>query len=517
MTAMNFPPLSLLVLLPLLAAAFTAFSRPPLSAKIIALAATILELLLSLWVLLRFNPANSRFQLVEQYPWMPDLQIGFIFGLDGIAVLFIPVTALLMLMTVLSNWHGVQSEQKLYYAMLLMLESMAMGVFLTLDTISFLLFWELTLPPLFLLTGLWGIGAWHRGAAMKMGLTLLAATIPLLFAFVMLAANYAGQNNAEITGNLVFSLPSLMETPVPYSLQTQVFPLLLLGFAVTAPLVPFHTWLSASTMEAPIAVGSLLLGLKLSVFGILRYAMQLTPAAAVEYSWVLGILGGITLIYAALIAMQQTSLRRMLAYAGTGHTGLAIIGISALNAQGLQGAIFLLLNFTVSASCLMLMTGFIHARLGSSESVHLGGLAGSMPRLAGFFLLFTGVSLGMPGTSGFPAELLLIFGAMIAHPSLAITAVAGLVFTAAYTLPMVRRVFWGPVLYPAVQRAQDLKTGELAILALPAVLALWLGFFPGTALNLTKIASEAWLNRLTTPAYFSGPGQTPPGSGQAKL
>ncbi|PPD03585.1 MAG: oxidoreductase [Methylobacter sp.] len=517
MTAINFPPLSLLVLLPLVAALLTAFSRPPLPAKMLALAATALELVLSIWVLFRFDPGNSRFQLVEHYPWMPDLQIGFMFGLDGIAVLFVPVAALLVLMTVLAGWHSVQTRPKLYYGLLLMLESMAMGVYLTLDTINFLLFWELTLPPLFLLTGLWGIGAWHRGAAMKLGLTLLAAAIPLLFAFVMLAANHADQNGGDLTATLAFTLPALMETPVPYSLQTQVFPLLLLGFAVTAPLVPFHTWLSSATMEAPIAVATLLLGLKLSVFGILRYAMQLTPAAAVEYSWVLGILGGITLIYASLVAMQQTSLRRMLAYAGTGHTGLAIIGISALNVQGLQGAILLLLNFTVSASCLMLITGFIHARLGSSEAVHLGGLAGAMPRLTGFFLLFTTVGLGMPGTSGFPAELLLIFGAMIAHPSLAITAVAGLVFTAAYTLPMLRRVFWGPARHPAITRAQDLKPRELAVLALPAVLALWLGFFPGTTLNLTKNAAEAWLNRLTTPAFFSAPGHTRPAVGQAKL
>ena len=233
----------------------------------------------------------------------------------------------------------------------------------------------------------------------------------------------------------------------PRDLQVVIFLLLFAGFAVKAPLVPFHTWLPTTAMEAPTQLTALLIGLKLGAFGILRFAMPLTPDASVEYAWVLGIFGAITFIYAAMIAMQQTNLRRLLAYASISHVGLVIVGIATLNMQGIQGAIFQLLNFSLIASCLILIAGFIQHRLGSTELIHLGGLAKVMPRLTTFFFLFAMASIGVPGTSGFPAELLLIVGALTAHPGLGIAALLGAILGAAYMLSFIRRAFLGPVVH----------------------------------------------------------------------
>jgi len=276
--------------------------------------------------------------------------------------------------------------------------------------------------------------------------------------------------------------------------------LLLLGFGVKAPLAPFHTWLPTAAMEGPAHVTAILTGMKLGAYGILRFTMPLAPAAAVEYSWVLAILGAVTLIYGALIALKQTNLRRLLAYASVSHVGLVVVGIASLNMQGLQGAVFQLLNFTLVASSLMLIAGMIQHRLGSTEIIHLGGLAKVMPQLTCFYFLFTLASIGVPGTSGFPAELMLIIGALKAHASLGIAALVGAVLGAAYMLSYIRRAFFGPITQSVVNQAQDLSPRELALLCVPALLVLVFGFFPDSVLHINQMASEVWLSRLLNQA-----------------
>ncbi len=255
------------------------------------------------------------------------------------------MSALLTLMAIIASWNSVQHLARFHFALLLALEGVTIGVFVALDMALFFLFWELTLPPIFFLIGLWGIGSARRSAAIKYTLFMLFGGVPLLFAIIILAVNHATATGGSIPQDMAFSLPVLLATAVPDNLQALVFLLLLLGFAVKAPLVPFHTWLPAVAMEGPTQLTALLTGLKLGAFGIIRFAMPLAPSAAVQYSWVLGILGAITLVYSALIALQQSNLRRLLAYASVSHVGLVIVGIASLNTQGIQGAIFQLLNF----------------------------------------------------------------------------------------------------------------------------------------------------------------------------
>lgn len=488
--------LSLIILLPLLGAIATGASGNTRLAKQIAVSVAGLELVLTVFAVSMFNAAVGDFQLVEHYAWIPSLNIEFFVGIDGISVLFLPMSALLTLMAIIASWNSIQHLGRFHFALLLALEGVTMGLFSALDMMLFFFFWELTLPPLFFLIGLWGIGPERRNAATKYILFMLFAGVPLLFAIILLAINHATETGLSIPEGLSFSLPVLLKTPLPGNLQEIVFLLLLLGFAVKAPLAPFHTWLPTAAMEGPAHTTALLTGLKLGVYGIIRFTMPLAPSAAVEYSWVLGILGAVTLIYSALIALQQTNLRRLLAYAGVSHVGLVIIGIASLNMQGIQGAIFQLLNFTLIAGSLMLIAGFIQQRLGSTEALHLGGLAQVSPRLTGFYFLFMLASMGIPGTNGFPAELLLIIGALLAHPSLGITALAGAVLNAAYMLTFTRRAFLGPVTQSGVNRMQDLRPREWALLCIPAVLILALGFFPNNLLKVNRLSAELWLSRL---------------------
>ncbi|MDD5578797.1 MAG: NADH-quinone oxidoreductase subunit M [Methylobacter sp.] len=497
MSEAPFPILSLLIMLPLLGAVATGFIRNINLAKKIALSIAVLELVAALVVVRLFNAGNGdNFQLVEQYAWIPNLNIDYMVGIDGISVLFLPMSALLTLMAIMASWNSVQHARHFHFALILALESVTIGVFCALDMMLFFLFWELTLPPIFFLIGLWGIGPRRRSAAMKYTLFMLFGAVPLLFAIIMLAINHANETGGSIPQHLSFSLPVLLETPVADNLQPLIFLLLMTGFAVKAPLVPFHTWMPTAAMEGPTQLTALLVGLKLGAYGIMRFAMPLTPSAAVEYSWALGILGAVTLVYSALIALQQTNLRRLLAYAGASHVGLVIIGITALNMQGIQGAIFQLFNFTLVAGSLMLIAGFIQHRLGSTEAVHLGGLAKVMPRLTGFYFLFALASIGIPGTIGFPAELLLIISALIAHPGLGIAALAGAILGAAYMLPFMRRAFFGPVIHARVNQIQDLRPRELALLCMPALLILLFGFFPNSVLKFNHKAAEVWLSRL---------------------
>ena len=497
MSNVSFPLLSFTILLPLLGAIITGITCNINLAKKITLIIASFELVLTLIALFLFNPSDgNHFQLVEHYAWIPNLNIEYLIGIDGISVLFLPMSALLTVIAIIASWNSVQHQQRLHFALLLALEGVTIGVFLALDTILFFLFWELTLPPIFFLISLWGIGPERRTAAMKYTLFMFAGGVPLLFAVIILAINHANDVGGTLSQNLSFSLPLLLETKLPDNLQPIVFTLFLLGFSVKAPFFPFHTWLPSVAMEGPTQLTSLLLGLKLGIYGILRFAIPLAPSAAVEYSWALGILGAITLIYAGLIALQQTNLRRLLAYASISHVGLIIIGISSLTIQGIQGAIFQLVNFTLISSSLMLIAGFIQHRLGSTEIRHLSGLAKVMPRLITFYFFFVLASIGLPGTSGFPAELLLIFGALTAHHSLGFTALAGAILSAAYMLSFTRKAFFGPTTQNAINKVQDLRPRELAILCIPALLILVLGFSPNTLLETNQVAAEAWISSL---------------------
>ncbi len=489
----DIPLLSLLLLIPLVGAAILWIlpSWCKLGIRGVALLSSLLTLGASLLVLVQFDPAQAGFQLTENHAWIPSLNVHYSLGVDGISVLFLPLTSLLFSALILASWTMVRTLPTLYFSLLLFLLGVTLGIFMATDSILFFLFWELTLIPIYFLISLWGVGPNRRYAAVKYTLFMLVGGILILFGFVLLAFNYSEHN-----GVLSFDYLQLLNTPMAHATELSVFLLLLAGFGMKTPVFPFHTWLPTVSMEGPASIAAMMTGLKLGAYGLIRFAVPMAPGAAQELHWLLAALGVIGILYGALIAISQTNLRAMLAYSSISHIGLVVLGIASLNIQGIQGAVFQLLNFSIIASGLFLLTGFLHHRTGSTDIASLGGAARSMPLLTALFLLFGLASMGVPGTSGFPAEFLIIVSTLKTHTGAGLAALAGVVIGAGYFLSIYRRTFLGPITRKTVREAVDLRRRELLIMLVMAAMVLFAGFYPASVLDLTREASGVWVSGL---------------------
>ncbi|MES9971088.1 MAG: NADH-quinone oxidoreductase subunit M [Candidatus Thiodiazotropha sp.] len=491
----DLPLLTILLLLPL-AGAGLIWLFPVPKARLVSFATLLGGLLPAVAVVVLLDPDNPGFQFVDQYPWIPALDANFRFGVDGLSAPFLPLTILLFIAVTLASWTHIQNLQRVYYTLLLLFATATLGVFMSIDVLAFFLFWELTLAPLYFLISLWGIGPHRRYAATKYTLFMLAGGIPLLLAIAVLAFNHAEISGAIPPEGLSFDYQTLLDTPLPAGLEVVVFLFLLVGFAVKTPLFPLHTWLPIVALEGPAPVAALLVGIKLGAYGIIRFAIPLAPTAAQELHWLLAGLGVIGILYGALAALNQTNLRRMLAYSSMSHVGLVVLGIASFNQQGLQGAIFQLLNFVIIAGGLFLLTGYLHHRLGSTDLIHLGGIAQTMPLLAAFFMFLGLASLGIPGTSGFPAELLILISALETHTGAGLAALFGLIIGTGYLLNSYRQSFFGPITDGQVRSSQDLRPRELTTMLLFSLLVLCFGLFPGIVLDFIQATVELWLTRL---------------------
>jgi NADH-quinone oxidoreductase subunit M len=487
MLGTEFPWLSLLLLILPLGAVLTGLI-PGREARWAALTTAILVLVLSIIVVMGFDARQTGFQFVETTPWIPSLGIHYRVGVDGLSVLFLPSTALLFVGVILASWNAIRTLPRMYFALLLLLECTILGIFTALDTILFFMFWELTLLPLFFLISLWGSGVNRRYAGVKYSLFMLAGGLPLLIGFVVLAMHNPG--------GISFAYSDLLQGSRDHGVQVTVFFLLLVGFGVKVPLFPLHTWLPIVAQESPAGVVALIAGLKVGAYGLLRFALPLVPDAAREYQWVLVGLGMIGVLYGAVAALSQTSLRRMLAFSSLSHVGLVVLGIAAFSQQGIQGAVFQLLNFTLIAGGMFLITGFLHQRTGSTEILSLGGVAKSMPLLTSFFFFLGLASIGMPLTSGFPAEFLLIVSVLETHTGAGLVVLFVVILGAAYFLNFYRRAFLGEPRDDIIRDAPALKQRELLVLLVLTVLVLVFGFYPQGILNITETGSQHWVSLL---------------------
>ncbi len=486
MSEQAFPYINLMLLsLPIAAALIWLLGAR--HARWVALFAALFDLLLSLGLLTVFDTSDGGFQLVTSVSWIPTLQIHYQMGVDGLSVLFLPLTTLLFLGVIVVSWNSVRTMPQLYYILLLLLETATLGIFTSLDTIVFFLFWELSLIPSYFLINLWGIGPNRRFAATKYTLQMLIGGVPLLFGFVLLAFHHGD-------AGLLFDYLTLLQSPLPAEQQVIIFLLLLAGFSVKTALFPLHTWLPTVAMEGPVGLTAVLLGIKVGAYGLLRFAIPLAPDAAQQFHWLLAGLGVIGILYGAVMALVQTNLRQVLAYSSISHVGLVVLGLASFNIEGIQGVIYTLLNFTVISGGMVLLTAMLHHRTGSSEIISLGGIAASMPLLAAFFFLFALASMGIPGTNGFPAELLIILSALESHTGAGLAALFGVVVGAGYLLAYYRRTFYGP-LQPGsvVADSPDLRFRELFLITTFALLILLGGILPGSVLDLTRSAAENWL------------------------
>jgi NADH-quinone oxidoreductase subunit M len=487
-TEQAFPFISLMILsLPL--AAVLIWFLDANRARWVALGAALFDLLLAVGLLGAFDSSVGGFQFVETASWIPTLNVNYQMGVDGLSVLFLPLTTLLFVGVIVVSWNSVRTMPQLYYILLLLLETATLGIFTSLDTIVFFLFWEMSLIPSYFLISLWGIGPNRRFAATKYTMQMLIGGVPLLFGFVLLALN---QGEA----GMVFDYLTLLENPLSTEQQSIIFLLLLAGFAVKTPVFPLHTWLPTVAMEGPVGLTAILLGIKLGAYGLLRFAIPLAPDAAQEFHWLLAGLGVIGILYGALMALVQTNLRRMLAFSSISHVGLVLLGLASFNIEGIQGALFALLNFTVVSGGMVLLTAMLHHRIGSNEVINLGGVATSMPLLAAFFFLFGLASMGIPGTNGFPAEFLIIVSALKSHTGAGLAALFGVIVGAGYLLAYYRRAFYGPAKNPAIIDAMDIRGRELLLVCTLALIIIATGLYPIAILDVTRSAAELWVNNI---------------------
>ncbi len=479
---MTLPLLSILVFLPLLGALLLWLlpARAARHATVITMLATLAA---ASALIVAFDPAGPRFQFVERSLWIASLNVHYLLGVDGLSVLFPPATALLFLGALVASWNLVHDAPRLHYSLLLALQSATLGIFCALDLMLFFLFWELTLVPLYFLLARWGASAGSARVAARYFLIMLAGGVPLLLAFALLAASQPVPT---------FDFLALSGVPLPHSTQYAFLLLCLIGFGIKVPLVPLHTWLPQFALAAPGSLTALLVGLKLGAYGLIRFAIPLAPEAAQDLHWLFAGLGTLTLLYGAVGILAQSNLRVGLAYASVCHVGLAVLGLAALTAQGVQGAVSLLLSFSVATGGAFLLLEFLRQRTGSTDIHSLGGAAKTMPLLASGFLICGLAGVGMPGTSSFPGEFMLILAALQSHTGAGMAALFGLAIAAGAFLAIYRKAFFGPVTRREVAEAEDLRPREWAVLVILIFLVVAIGLYPGPWLEIVRPAAEAW-------------------------
>lgn len=475
----GFPILSLMIILPLLVVAGLYAVRSAAQQRKLALVGIVAELVLGLIAVWVFEPGAADIQLAENTQWIPSLGATFHLGVDGVSILFLPLTAFVILLAMLSGGTVAARSTRWFCANLLLLQAAVIGVYVSLDLVLFFLFWELMLIPSYFLIRMWGVGPARQSAAMKYVLYMLIGSVPLLIAIAALGANYG-----------TFNLIALQAIDIPMELQTMVFVLLFLGFAVKAPLPPFHTWLPSVAMEGPAGIVIFLVGLKLGTFGMIKVLLPIAPDVAIAWQPILIWIGILAMLYGGLIALAQQNMRRMLAYASVSHVGMVVAGIFTLNASGLQGSVMAMINMGLASTVLMLLAGSIQQRIGTTELTGLGGVARHAPIMATAFFIAGLASIGMPGTSGFQGEFALLSGVFETSSFAGAFALLGVILGAGYVLWFYERAFFGPAKTNNVRNLRDLNSSERLGVGFAIVLILLVGLAPMPAIKTVSATTN---------------------------
>lgn len=476
----DFPILSTLLWLPLAGALLCLLvgSRSPIAPRWVALSAAVAVFFGTLLLTLAHDRSGG-WMLLEDYAWIEAFGIRYSLGLDGISLLLILLTAFLQVMAILVSWQQ-EKAPGVFFALLLLLETAAIGVLLALDLILFYLFWELMLIPMFFLIGIWGYQR-RFYAAVKFFLFTLIGSLCLLLAVISLYLIHGAQ-----TGVYTFALEALKQTELSSGQEMLFFLCFMAAFVVKVPLFPFHSWLPDAHAEGPVAGSVDLAGLllKTGVYGMIRFAFPLFPVAAQKSLPVLAVLALIGLFYAAWVAFQQLDIKRIVAFSSISHLGFVILGLAAWNQTSVEGSLLLMINHAITTAGLFAVIAMIQHRTGTRNLDQLGGLWKSQPNMSAFFLLFCMASLGLPGLANFAGEILILIGVFSAKPLWAIFAVGGILLSAIYTLRMVQGTLWGTNCEPFDRR--DLLQREWLILIPLALLVVVLGCYPQPILDMLR-------------------------------
>jgi len=472
---LGYPELTLLLVIPLIGILFLAFLRDPKKIRVVALVTSLVELVASLPLFFYFDPSTYKMQFVEgPYPWIGTFNIHYTVGVDGISLLMVLLTTLLMPICILCSWRAIDKKVKGFMSALLIMETGMIGVFVALDFVLFYVFWEGMLIPMYLIIGIWG-GPNRLYAAMKFFLYTLAGSLLLLVAMISL----------YFAGGKTFDIVTLMTVHYPPGFQLWIFLAFFMAFAIKVPMFPFHTWLPDAHVEAPTA-GSVLLAsvlLKMGAYGFLRFCLPVLPEATLAFTPVILSLSVIAIVYGAYMALAQNDLKKLIAYSSVSHMGFVTLGIFVMNTQGVEGALLQMINHGITTGGLFLLVGMVYDRTHSRMIADYGGIARPMPRYGAMLTIFAFSSLGLPGMNSFVGEFLVLLGTFMTHRGMAVIATLGVILAAVYILWMVQRVLFGPVTKPGNAGLADLELREMVVLVPLLVLVFWFGFYPNPLLN----------------------------------
>jgi NADH-quinone oxidoreductase subunit M len=443
---------------------------------------TVVAFAVSLLVLVDFDAGAAGFQLGSEGMWIPEWHIGYVTGIDGISLWMVMLTTFLMPLGVLASW-SIEKRIKPFFVFLLILETGMLGVFCALDLFLFYLFWEVTLIPMYFLIGIWGYGR-RIYAAMKFFIFTLVGSLFMLVAILFLYFAATGHNT--------FDYQELLGTPLDLDTQRLLFLGFFASFAVKVPLFPLHTWLPDAHTEAPTA-GSVMLAavmLKMGVYGLIRFAIPLFPDAARELTPIVITLAIVGIVYGAAVAMMQKDLKRLIAYSSVAHLGFVVLGVFVGTATGMSGGVLQMVNHGLSTGALFMLVGALYDRRHTRAIDDFGGLATSVPVMAGIFLFVALSSIGLPGLNGFVGEFLILLGTFDAFEWWVVPAAFGIVLAAIYLLWAYQRVFQGPITKEENSSIPDLKVRELAMLAPLIALIVAIGVYPKPFLDRINPAAE---------------------------
>ncbi len=475
----SFPILSLVTFLPLVGVLFILAARGSEeqvanNARWGALWTSLATFAISLLLWINFDPTTADFQFVEKVEWLPAFDISYHMGIDGISLFFVILSTFLTPICVLASWKAISVRVKEYMIAFLVLETFMIGTFVALDFLLFYIFFEAVLIPMFIIIGVWG-GPRRVYSAFKFFLYTLAGSVLLLAALLAL---YFEAGTTDV--------PTLMGFDVPAGLQTWLWLAFFASFAVKMPMWPVHTWLPDAHVEAPTAGSVILAGvlLKMGGYGFLRFSLPMLPLASEQFVPLIYTLSVIAIIYTSLVALAQEDMKKLIAYSSVAHMGFVTIGIFTATQQGIDGAIFQMLSHGIISAALFLCVGVVYDREHSREIAHYGGLVERMPKFAFVFMVFMLGSVGLPGTSGFVGEFLVLLGAFQDNTWVAMFAATGVILGAAYMLYLYRRVVFGKLEKEYLKKIMDLEPREIAIFAPLVVLVLWMGIWPDPFLSV---------------------------------
>ncbi len=485
---MNFPILSFLILIPIIGALFILITKGKeknveKNSKHVAIFTSIANFFLSIFLWVLFDNTVSDFQFIEKRNWM-DGFITFQLGIDGISILFILLTTFITPICIFSGIHSIKFKIKEFFIAILLMQALMIGVFCSLDLVVFYLFFEGGLIPMFLIIGIWG-GPKRVYSAFKFFLFTLLGSVLMLVAVISIY---------WITGTT--DVIKLLDIKILEKYQYLLWLAFFSSFAVKMPMWPFHTWLPDAHVEAPTA-GSVILAailLKMAGYGFIRFSLGIFPVASDFFTPLVFILSIIAIIYTSLVALMQEDMKKLIAYSSVAHMGFVTIGIFSLTKQGLEGSIIQMISHGLISAALFLCVGVVYDRFHSRMISSYGGLVSIMPKYAFVFMIFTLAALGLPGTSGFVGEFLVLIGVFKKSKLIAVLASSGVILAAAYMLWLYRRVIFGRITNVDLKKMTDLNNLELYIFASLVFLILFFGFYPEPLLNTISASIDNLIN-----------------------